>query len=40
MSRRILMPQMRTDAILRRLGTSGTARNLNTVQRLIDLADS
>ncbi|MGJ9422347.1 DUF1697 domain-containing protein [Aeromicrobium sp. CF3.5] len=33
-------PQMRTDAIMRQLGVLGTARNLNTVQRLIDLAGS
>lgn len=31
-------PQMKTDSIMRALGTPGTARNLNTVKKLIDLA--
>jgi uncharacterized protein (DUF1697 family) len=31
-------PQMKADAIGRALGTPGTARNLNTVRKLVDLA--
>lgn len=31
-------PQMKTDAVGRALGVPGTARNLNTVQKLVDLA--
>jgi uncharacterized protein (DUF1697 family) len=31
-------PQMKADAIGRALGTPGTARNLNTVRRLVELA--
>jgi uncharacterized protein (DUF1697 family) len=31
-------PQMKIDAIGRALGTPGTARNLNTVRRLVELA--
>ncbi len=30
-------PQMKTDTVMRRLAVPGTARNLNTVQKLIDL---
>jgi uncharacterized protein (DUF1697 family) len=33
-------PEMRSDAIGRALGTPGTARNLNTVRRLVELASS
>ena len=33
-------PQMKGDTIGRRLGVPGTARNLNTVKRLIELATS
>jgi uncharacterized protein (DUF1697 family) len=32
-------PQMKADTIGRALGVAGTARNLNTVKKLIDLAD-
>jgi uncharacterized protein (DUF1697 family) len=32
-------PQMKSDTIGRALGVAGTARNLNTVEKLIDLAD-
>lgn len=32
-------PQMKSDAIVRALGVAATARNLNTVRKLIDLAD-
>jgi uncharacterized protein (DUF1697 family) len=32
-------PQMKSDTIGRALGVAGTARNLNTVTKLIDLAD-
>ena len=32
-------PQMKSDTIGRALGVAGTARNLNTVKKLIDLAD-
>lgn len=32
-------PQMKTDSVMRALGTPGTARNLNTVKKLIELAD-
>jgi uncharacterized protein (DUF1697 family) len=32
-------PQMKVDTIGRALGVAGTARNLNTVKKLIDLAD-
>ena len=31
-------PDMNTDSVMRRLGVPGTARNLNTVRKLIDLA--
>lgn len=31
-------PQMKTDSVMRALGTPGTARNLNTVKKLIELA--
>jgi uncharacterized protein (DUF1697 family) len=31
-------PDMNTDGVMRRLGVPGTARNLNTVRKLIDLA--
>lgn len=31
-------PQMKTDSVMRALRTPGTARNLNTVRKLIDLA--
>lgn len=31
-------PQMKTDSVMRALGTPGTARNLNTVRKLIELA--
>jgi uncharacterized protein (DUF1697 family) len=31
-------PQMKTDTVMRRLGTPGTARNLNTVEKLIALS--
>lgn len=31
-------PEMKVDSIMRALGTPGTARNLNTVQKLIELA--
>lgn len=33
-------PQMKTDTVMRRLKVPGTARNLNTVQKLIDLTAS
>ena len=29
---------MNTDSVMRRLGVPGTARNLNTVRKLIELA--
>lgn len=32
-------PQMKTDTVMRRLQTPGTARNLNTVQKLINLTE-
>jgi len=32
-------PDMKTDSIMRALKTVGTARNLNTVRKLIELAD-
>ncbi|GAA3519657.1 DUF1697 domain-containing protein [Aeromicrobium panaciterrae] len=32
-------PEMKTDSIIRALKVAGTARNLNTVKKLIDLAD-
>lgn len=32
-------PAMKTDSVMRALGTPGTARNLNTVRKLIELAD-
>lgn len=32
-------PEMKTDTIMKALGTPGTARNLNTVRKLIELAD-
>lgn len=31
-------PQLKVDTLMRRLGTPGTARNLSTVRRLVDLA--
>lgn len=31
-------PQMKVDAIAKALGTPGTARNLNTVRKLVDMA--
>lgn len=31
-------PEMKTDSIMKALGTPGTARNLNTVRKLIELA--
>ncbi|MBC7630526.1 DUF1697 domain-containing protein [Aeromicrobium sp.] len=31
-------PQMKTDSVMRALSTPGTARNLNTVRKLIELA--
>lgn len=33
-------PEMKTDSIMRALGTPGTARNLNTVTKLIELTRS
>ena len=31
-------PEMKTDSVMRALGTPGTARNLNTVKKLIEMA--
>ena len=31
-------PEMNTDAVMRRLGVPGTARNLNTVRKLVELS--